>query len=93
MNPLLRRDHSPLGPDFAAMVPDMQRIYLEHGVTHLPGRRHRADMAKVLVGLAAPACEDGHRELSHVGQRRVATLADNAESTARATPGTSASAA
>ena len=69
--PLLRRDHSPLGPGLrghgarhAAHLPGARR-------DHLPGRRHRARHGQSAGGPRPrrPA-EDGHRELSHVGLGR-----------------------
>ena len=80
MNPFYAVTTPRLGLDFAAMVPDMQRIYLEHGVTTCQDGATAPDMAKVLVGLARA----GLLKMDIVsypmwGSDVMATLADNAE--------------
>lgn len=62
------------------MVPDMQRIYLEHGVTTCQDGATAPDMAGVLVSLA----KAGLLKMDIVsypmwGSDVMATLADNAE--------------
>ena len=52
MNPFYAVTTPRLGLDFAAMVPAMQRIYLEHGVTTCQDGATAPDMAGVLVSLA-----------------------------------------
>ena len=80
MNPLYAVTTPRLGLDFAAMVPDMQRIYLEHGVTTCQDGATAPDMAGVLVSLA----KAGLLKMDIVsypmwGSDVMATLADNAE--------------
>ncbi len=52
MNPFYAVTTPRLGLDFAAMIGDMQRIYLEHGVTTCQDGATAPDMAGVLVSLA-----------------------------------------
>ena len=52
MNPFYAVTTPRLGLDFAAMIGDMQRIYLEHGVTTCQDGATAPDMAAVLAGLA-----------------------------------------
>ncbi len=52
MNPFYAVTTPRLGLDFNAMIGDMQRIYLEHGVTTCQDGATAPDMAAVLAGLA-----------------------------------------
>ena len=52
MNPFYAVTTPRLGLDFNAMIGDMQRIYLEHGVTTCQDGATAPDMAGVLVSLA-----------------------------------------
>ena len=52
MNPFYAVTTPRLGLDFAAMIGDMQRIYLEHGVTTCQDGATAPDMAAVMAGLA-----------------------------------------
>ena len=52
MNPFYAVTTPRLGLDFNAMIGDMQRIYLEHGVTTCQDGATAPDMAAVMVGLA-----------------------------------------
>ena len=80
MNPFYAVTTPRLGLDFAAMVPAMQRIYLEHGVTTCQDGATAPDMAGVLVSLA----KAGLLKMDIVaypmwGTDVMATLAANAE--------------
>ena len=52
MNPFYAVTTPRLGLDFNAMIGDMQRIYLEHGVTTCQDGATAPDMAAVMAGLA-----------------------------------------
>ncbi|MEY8315696.1 amidohydrolase [Adlercreutzia muris] len=80
MNPFYAVTTPRLGLDFNAMIGDMQRIYLEHGVTTCQDGATAPDMAAVLAGLA----KAGLLQMDIVaypmwGTDVMATLAANAE--------------
>ena len=80
MNPFYAVTTPRLGLDFNAMIGDMQRIYLEHGVTTCQDGATAPDMAGVLVSLA----KAGLLKMDIVaypmwGTDVMATLAANAE--------------
>ena len=80
MNPFYAVTTPRLGLDFDAMIGDMQRIYLEHGVTTCQDGATAPDMAAVMAGLA----KAGLLQMDIVaypmwGSDVMATLADNAE--------------
>ncbi len=80
MNPFYAVTTPRLGLDFNAMIGDMQRIYLEHGVTTCQDGATAPDMAAVMVGLA----KAGLLKMDIVaypmwGTDVMATLAANAE--------------
>ena len=52
MNPFYAITTPRLGLDFNAMIGDMQRVYLEHGVTTCQDGATAPDMAAVMAGLA-----------------------------------------
>ena len=80
MNPFYAVTTPRLGLDFNAMIGDMQRIYLEHGVTTCQDGATAPDMAAVMAGLA----KAGLLQMDIVaypmwGTDVMATLAANAE--------------
>ena len=80
MNPFYAITTPRLGLDFNAMIGDMQRIYLEHGVTTCQDGATAPDMAAVMAGLA----KAGLLQMDIVaypmwGTDVMATLAANAE--------------
>lgn len=56
MNPFYAVTTPRLGLDFAAMVPDMQRIYLEHGVTTCQDGATAPTWPRCWWASPAPAC-------------------------------------